>query len=62
MGERIVFEVEKQKLEDLGRSDLAQKVIWHRDYAKDRTPGWDITSYDESGKKIFIEVKKRQTH
>ena len=43
-GERIVFEVEKQKLEDLGRSDLAQKVIWHRDYAKDRTPGWDITS------------------
>jgi hypothetical protein len=56
-GERIVFELEKQKLEDLGRSDLAQKVIWHRDYAKDRTPGWDITSYDESGKKIFIEVK-----
>ena len=56
-GERIVFELEKQKLEDLGRSDLAQKVIWHRDYAKDRTPGWDITSYDDSGKKIFIEVK-----
>lgn len=56
-GERIVFEVEKQKLEDLGRSDLAQKVIWHRDYAKDRTPGWDITSYDETGKKVFIEVK-----
>jgi len=56
-GERIVFEVEKRKLERLGRLDLAQKVIWHRDYPKDRTPGWDITSYDQAGKKIFIEVK-----
>lgn len=56
-GERIVFDLEKKKLIDLGRPDLAKKVIWHRDYAKDRTPGWDITSFDDNGKKIYIEVK-----
>merc|ERR1711991_598566 len=56
-GEKAVFENEKEKLIALGREDLATKVIWHRDYLKDRTPGWDITSFNEEGRKIFIEVK-----
>ena len=56
-GERLVFDHEKRCLEKLGRPDLAAKVIWHRDYPKDRTPGRDITSFDEKGRKIYIEVK-----
>ena len=52
-----VFEYEKCKLIKLGKSDLAEKVIWHRNHAIDRTPGWDITSYDANGEQIFIEVK-----
>lgn len=56
-GEGWVFEYEKCKLIKLGKSDLAEKVIWHRNHAIDRTPGWDITSYDANGEQIFIEVK-----
>lgn len=56
-GEDWVFEYEKRKLIKLGKSDLAEKVIWHRNHAIDRTPGWDITSYDANGEQIFIEVK-----
>jgi len=54
-GENYVFEFEIRKLKKINRKDLAEKVYNHddnRDY-----PGWDITSYDESGKEIFIEVK-----
>ncbi len=54
-GEKYVYEFEIRKLKKIGRKDLAEKVYNHeenRDY-----PGWDITSYDESGKEIFIEVK-----
>ena len=50
-----MFEFEIRKLKKINRKDLAEKVYNHddnRDY-----PGWDITSYDESGKEIFIEVK-----
>ena len=56
-GEGWVFEYEKCKLIKLGKSDLAEKVIWHRNHAIDRTPGWDITSYDANGEQVFIEVK-----
>jgi len=56
-GEKIVFENEKQKLIDTGKPKFAAKVNWHRDDATNRTPGWDITSYDLNGHKIFIEVK-----
>ncbi len=57
LGEKIVFEWEKKKLVDGGKVDLAAKVNWHREDATNRTPGWDITSYDLEGQEIFIEVK-----
>ena len=55
--EHLVFEYEKKKLIELELLELADQVIWHRDYAKDRTPGWDITSYLNNGEKKLIEVK-----
>lgn len=56
-GEHWVFEYEKRKLIKFDRPDLADRVIWHRNHAIDRTPGWDITSYDANGQQILIEVK-----
>jgi hypothetical protein len=57
IGEEYVFNVERELLIRGGREDLAERVIWHRNHAENRTPGWDITSYnlDESIK--YIEVK-----
>ena len=55
--EEYVFEQERKKLVQMGRSDLADQVNWHRDDPTDRTPGWDITSFDEQGEKVLIEVK-----
>lgn len=60
IGEEWVFEFEKEKLIKLGKVELANKVIWHRDYVDDRTPGWDITSFDSDGKNIYIEVKSSE--
>jgi hypothetical protein len=57
LGEEVVFEWEKKKLIDAGKADLAAKVNWHREDVSNRTPGWDITSYDLEGEEIFIEVK-----
>jgi hypothetical protein len=57
LGEKIVFEHEKKRLSSIGRMDLADKVIWHRDFPADRTPGWDITSFDADGQELLIEVK-----
>ena len=39
---------------------MAEKVIWHREFAEDRTPGWDITSYDKDGNSKYIEVKSTE--
>lgn len=57
LGEEYVFQYEKNKLIKAGFPELASKIIWHRDYAEDRTPGWDITSYHQDGSKKLIEVK-----
>lgn len=57
LGEKIVFEHEKKRLSSIGRIDLADQVIWHRDFPADRTPGWDITSFDADGQELLIEVK-----
>jgi hypothetical protein len=57
IGEEWVFEYEKRKLIKSGRKDLAEKVIWHRHNAENRTPGWDITSFSEDGIHKYIEVK-----
>lgn len=57
IGEEYVFNVEKETLQRGGRKDLADKVIWHRNFPTNRTPGWDITSYDLDGQIKLIEVK-----
>ncbi len=57
LGEELVFKYEKDYLHSLGFQELATKVILHRDEVSNRTPGWDITSYDESGNIKYIEVK-----
>ncbi len=55
--EEHVVKYECKKLTQLKKPELASKVVWHRDASGNRTPGWDITSYNEQGHKIFIEVK-----
>lgn len=57
LGEELVFKYERDYLLSLGFKDLASKVILHRDDASNRTPGWDVTSYDENGNVKYIEVK-----
>ena len=57
LGEEIVVEFEKKKLVKENRPDLADKVNWHREDAGNRTPGWDITSFDKDGQELYIEVK-----
>ena len=54
-GENYVYKFEYLKLKERGLLDLAEKIEKH--YEKYEFPGWDITSYDLSGNKIFIEVK-----
>ena len=54
-GERVVVLYEQQRLRSIGRSDLADRVRWHgpeREFC-----GWDITSFDDDGNEIFVEVK-----
>jgi len=57
-GELVVLNLERNKLNACGRDDLAQSVV-HEEAIGNR-PGWDITSYDEQGRKKLIEVKSCQ--
>lgn len=57
VGEEYVFNAERQCLIKAGREDLALRVIWHRNYPENRTPGWDITSFEPNGTEKYIEVK-----
>jgi hypothetical protein len=57
LGEEFVFNYERRLLEKAGFSDLAKKVIWHRNDKVNKTPGWDITSFQFDGAPKFIEVK-----
>lgn len=54
-GENLIVMYEKEKLISCGLSDLVSKVV-HVSTVSD-SHGYDIESYDESGKKILIEVK-----
>jgi hypothetical protein len=54
-GEQAVKLYETKKLVACGKGHLADKVDHHA--AKGEFPGWDLTSYDEKGEKIYIEVK-----
>lgn len=57
LGEAFVFEHEKEQLRQNGLHDLASRVIFHREETKNRTPGWDVTSFCSDGAKKYIEVK-----
>jgi hypothetical protein len=57
LGEEIVLEFERNKLIKEHRPDLAARVNWHREDAGNRTPGWDVTSFDKDGQELYIEVK-----
>lgn len=57
--EEAVYILEKQKLVDLLREDLSEKVSW---VSKDKGDGlgYDILSFTESGEEKYIEVKSSQ--
>ena len=54
-GEKIVFDFEKEKLKKINLNNLSEKVRWHAEL--NEKPGYDITSFDDKGDEIFIEVK-----
>lgn len=56
LGEELVFNSEKSKLISAGFLDLAKKVRWVSEVDGDGA-GYDIRSYDLSGKERLIEVK-----
>jgi Domain of unknown function (DUF3883) len=53
-GEKFVFELERKRLAHF--PDLAKRVVWT---SRDRGDGlgYDVSSFDESGGELFIEVK-----
>lgn len=55
-GEQWVVKVEKQRLLEAGKGDLAENVVWVANVEGDGA-GYDIRSYDTDGSPIFIEVK-----
>lgn len=57
LGEEVVVEFERLRLIEAGRQDLASRIIWHRNDPTNRTPGWDVTSFETSGVERLIEVK-----
>jgi len=55
-GEEFVLHVERQRLADSGRSDLAQKIRWVAREEGDGA-GYDIHSFSVAGKEHLLEVK-----
>jgi len=54
-GEKIVMDLEKKRLNDAGRENLAKKI--KRVSLKSDLLGYDILSFETDGTKRFIEVK-----
>lgn len=54
-GEKLVLSKEKEKLKKHGREDLVKKI--KHIALTDDSAGYDILSFDENGKELFIEVK-----
>lgn len=54
-GEIMILEMEKKRLREAGREDLAEKV--EHLAAEGKTPGYDIKSYTDKGLPRRIEVK-----
>lgn len=55
-GERFAVNLEKKRLIEVGRTDLAEKVEWVSKEQGDSV-GYDILSHDEFGGLLHIEVK-----
>ena len=55
-GEELVFHHERQRLQRLDRPDLAKKIRWISEELGDGA-GYDILSFDPSGKERLLEVK-----
>lgn len=55
-GEELVFHHERQRLEQMDRPDLARKIRWISEELGDGA-GYDILSFDASGKERLLEVK-----
>jgi hypothetical protein len=55
-GERFVLQLERLRLKAANRPHLARKVIWSSRKSGDGL-GFDIRSFDDDGKPIYIEVK-----
>ena len=55
-GEQIVMKLEKEKLKNYGKPELAKKVE-HVSVTQGDGAGFDIKSFDEKGNEIYIEVK-----
>jgi len=55
-GEELVFHHERQKLIQLDRPDLAKKIRWISKEFGDGA-GYDILSFDRTGKERLLEVK-----
>lgn len=58
LGELLVLQYEKERLEKLG----VRKEPEHISKTRGDGEGYDILSYDESGKEIYIEVKTTTKH
>lgn len=54
-GEQIVIKFEREKLKKVNRLDLMDKVT--QVSKNDSSAGYDILSFDENGKEMYIEVK-----
>ena len=54
-GEEHVLRYEAQKLRLMGENDIDRYLIPH--YKRNEFPGYDLTSLDEEGKEVYIEVK-----
>jgi hypothetical protein len=59
-GEKIVMDLEKKRLTDAGRKDLAKKI--ERVSLKSDSFGYDILSFEIDGKNRFIEVKATRSN
>lgn len=55
-GEEWIVSLEKERLLEAGRRDLAEKVIWVSRVEGDGL-GYDVRSFEVDGQQIFIEVK-----
>ncbi|KZS47068.1 hypothetical protein AWU65_14605 [Paenibacillus glucanolyticus] len=56
MGEQLIYQYEQERLQSLGRGDLASCICWASKEIGDGL-GYDIKSYNIDGTERFIEVK-----